>query len=31
MGRDGDIVNYEIENFNRQLVLAWKNSFREKV
>lgn len=27
---DGDIVNYEIENFNRQSVLAWKNSFREK-
>jgi hypothetical protein len=27
---DGDIVNYEIENFNKQSVLAWKNSFREK-
>lgn len=27
---EGDIVNYEIENFNRQSVLAWKNSFREK-
>ncbi len=27
---DGDIVNFEIENFNRQSILAWKNSFREK-
>lgn len=27
---DGDIVNYEIENFNRQSILVWKNSFREK-
>ena len=27
---EGDIVNYEIENFNKQSILAWKNSFREK-
>jgi len=27
---DGDIVNYEIENFNKQTILLWKNSFREK-
>jgi hypothetical protein len=27
---DGDIVNYEIENFNKQTILIWRNSFREK-
>jgi hypothetical protein len=27
---DGDIVNYEIENFNKETILIWKNSFREK-
>jgi hypothetical protein len=27
---DGDIVNYEIESFNRQSILIWKNSFKEK-
>lgn len=27
---DGDIVNYEIENFNKQSIKIWKNSFREK-
>lgn len=27
---DGDIVNHEIEDFNKQSLLIWKNSFREK-
>jgi hypothetical protein len=27
---DGDMVNYEIENFNKQSRLIWKNSFKEK-
>ena len=27
---DGDIVNYEIDNFNKQSIKIWKNSFREK-
>ncbi len=27
---DGDVVNYEIENFNNQSILIWKNSFKEK-
>ncbi|MFC0777866.1 hypothetical protein [Flavobacterium sp. HJSW_4] len=27
---DGDIVNYEIENFNKQSILIWKNSFKQK-
>lgn len=27
---DGDLLNHEIEEFNKQSILVWKNSFREK-